>query len=100
MTKYKMSPAHPSFLALMQEAHEEIKAGKLRVPSLVIWGDNDPSMVYDVGIAIFRLMSTNNPRAEFHLYNNYGHPPYIEYPEEFNRLIRSFCGRYATVPVD
>jgi len=100
MIKHRMNPAHPSFLALKKKAHEEIKAGKLKVPSLVIWGYNDPSMTYEVGIELFKLMSTSNPRSQLHLFNNCGHSPYIEYPEEFNRLIKDFCGRYATVPIE
>jgi len=45
-------------------------------------------------------MSTSNPKSQLHLFNNCGHSPYIEYPEEFNRLIKDFCGRYATVQIE
>ena len=100
MIKHRMNPAHPSFLELKKKAHEEIKAGKMKVPSLVIWGYNDPSMTYEVGIGLFKLMSTSNPKSQLHLFNNCGHSPYIEYPEEFNRLIKDFCGRYATVQIE
>jgi 2-hydroxy-6-oxo-6-(2'-carboxyphenyl)-hexa-2,4-dienoate hydrolase len=99
MIKYNMSPAHPSFKALRKQAHEEIKAGKLKVPSLVIWGYNDPSMHYQVGLELYKYMSAGTFDSQLHVFNNCGHSPYIEYPELFNRLIVNFCGQYASTPL-
>jgi len=100
MMKHKMNPAHPSFRALKKKTLEEIKAGKLEVPTLVIWGYNDPSMIYEVGIELFKCISSNVPGAQLHIFDNCGHSPYIEYPELFNRLIKSFCATYSSHPLD
>ena len=100
MIKHKMNPAHPSFRALKKKTLEEIKAGKLKVPTLVIWGYNDPSMIYEVGIELFKCISSNVPGAQLHIFDDCGHSPYIEYPELFNRLIKSFCDAYSSQPLD
>jgi 2-hydroxy-6-oxo-6-(2'-carboxyphenyl)-hexa-2,4-dienoate hydrolase len=94
MIKYSMSPAHPSFKTLREKALEEIKEGKLEVPTLILWGYNDPAMYYEGGIELFKWVSSGNPESRLHMLNNCGHSPYIEYPEQFNRLIKSFCGAY------
>jgi 2-hydroxy-6-oxo-6-(2'-carboxyphenyl)-hexa-2,4-dienoate hydrolase len=100
MIKHNMSPAHPSYVALRAKAHDEMKEGKLKVPTLVLWGYNDPSMPVEGGIELFKIVSTGNPRSRLHIINNCGHSPYIEYPELFNRLIVSFCGAYTSPPIE
>ena len=100
MIKHRMNPAHPSFCEFKEKTLGEIKAGQLKVPTLVVWGYNDPSMIYEVGIELFKCLSSNVPGAQLHMFDNCGHSPYIEYPELFNRLIKSFCGAYASPPLD
>jgi 2-hydroxy-6-oxo-6-(2'-carboxyphenyl)-hexa-2,4-dienoate hydrolase len=100
MIKHNMSPAHPSFQILRKEALDEIKEGKLKVPTLVLWGYNDPAMYYQGGIELFKLVSSGNPESQLHMFNNCGHSPYIEYPELFNRLIIDFCGAYSSPSIE
>jgi 2-hydroxy-6-oxo-6-(2'-carboxyphenyl)-hexa-2,4-dienoate hydrolase len=100
MIKHNMSPAHPSFQALRKKALDEIKEGKLKVPTLILWGNNDPAMYCEGGIELFKWVSSGNPESQLHIFNNCGHSPYIEYPEQFNRLIKSFCGAYASPPIE
>lgn len=100
MIKHNMSPAHPSFQILRKKALDEIKEGKLKVPTLVLWGYNDPAMYYQGGIELFKLVSSGNPESQLHMFNNCGHSPYIEYPELFNRLIIDFCGAYSSPPIE
>ena len=92
--KIKMSPRHPSAQALIAEALQEISAGKLKVPSLVIWGYNDPSSAYGAGLELFKVINSGTRVSQMHVFNNSGHASYIEYPEEFNKVIVSFCGQY------
>jgi 2-hydroxy-6-oxonona-2,4-dienedioate hydrolase len=100
MKKYNMNPAHPSFQALKNRALEEIQEGKLKVPTLIVWGYNDPSLTPEVGITLFKIVSLSTPESQLSMFNNCGHHPYIEYPEKFNRLIKSFCGSHASRPID
>jgi pimeloyl-ACP methyl ester carboxylesterase len=100
MIKHNMSPAHPSFQALRKKALDEIKEGKLKVPTLVLWGYNDPAMYYQGGVDLFKLVSSGNPESQLHIINNCGHSPYIEYPELFNSVIISFCGAYSSPPIE
>jgi 2-hydroxy-6-oxo-6-(2'-carboxyphenyl)-hexa-2,4-dienoate hydrolase len=99
MIKHSMSPAHPSFIALKQKALDEIKEGKLKAPMLVLWGYNDPSMHIDIGIELFKLVSSGSPHAQLYVVNDCGHSPYIEHPELFNRIIVGFSGAYASPPI-
>lgn len=100
MAAHQMSPRHPSFAALKQEAVEDIEAGKLIVPNLVLWGYNDPLEPYEVGVDLFKMISAVTAETQLHIFNDNGHSPYIEHPEEFNRQIVSFCGRYTSDPVN
>jgi 2-hydroxy-6-oxo-6-(2'-carboxyphenyl)-hexa-2,4-dienoate hydrolase len=100
MIKHNMSPAHPSFQDLRKKALDEIKGGKLKVPTLVLWGYNDPAMYHQGGVDLFKLVSSGNPESQLHIINNCGHSPYIEYPELFNRLIINFCGAYSSPPIE
>jgi pimeloyl-ACP methyl ester carboxylesterase len=99
MRKHNMNPAHPSFQALKNKALEEIKERKLKVPTLVVWGYNDPSLTPEVGIKLFKCVSSSVSESQLHMFNNCGHHPYIEQPEQFNRLIKNFCGAYAFPPI-
>ena len=99
MRKHNMNPAHPSFQALKNKALEEIKERKLKVPTLVVWGYNDPSLTPKVGIKLFKCVSSSVSESQLHMFNNCGHHPYIEQPEQFNRLIKNFCGAYAFPPI-
>jgi pimeloyl-ACP methyl ester carboxylesterase len=94
MKKHRMNPANPTYQILKNKTLQEIKEGKLKAPTLVIWGHNDPSTTYEVGMNLFKYVSSSTLDSQLHIFNNCGHSPYIEYPEEFNRLIESFCGTY------
>jgi len=93
--KIQMTPRHPVFQALREAALQEIGDGKLKVPSLLIWGYNDPSSPLEGGLELFDLINAGTTReSHMHVFNKSGHSSYIEYPDEFNRVIESFCGRY------
>jgi pimeloyl-ACP methyl ester carboxylesterase len=100
MREHRMNPAHSVYQASKKKALEEIKEGKLEVPTLVIWGYNDPSTVHEAGIELFKYISSSSLNAQLLIFNNCGHFPYIEYPELFNRHIKSFCGAFASSPVE
>ena len=76
-------------------ALQEITDGKLKVPSLVIWGYNDPSSPFEGGMELFDHINAGATReSRMHVFNKSGHSSFVEYPDEFNRVIESFCGQY------
>ena len=102
MEEFEISPNHPSWVALKEQAMQEIEEGKLKVPSLVIWGYDDPAMPYESGVALYEHITSNSdvPGSQLVVFDECGHSPYVEYPELFNRVIRGFCGSFSIPPVD
>ena len=72
------------------ETLDMLGAGRLRTPTLIIWGFNDPSATYDMGVDLFKLISPSVDKAQLHFFNQCGHAPYREYPEEVTRLMADF----------
>ena len=94
MTKMNMNPRHPDAQALFEQARQDIVAGMLQVPSLVIWGYNDPSSPLSGGFLLFDVINTATPVSEMHVFNSSGHSSHVEHPEEFTRVVGEFCGRF------
>ncbi|MCH6545621.1 MAG: alpha/beta hydrolase [Deltaproteobacteria bacterium] len=75
-----------------------IRTRRLKTPTLVIWGYNDPTASLRRGQALFELIADSAPIAEMHVINKAGHFCYREQPETFNQVIRGFvekCSRAA-----
>jgi len=89
--EHLMSPAHPSYRALKAQAWEDLQAGRLQVPTLLIWGLNDPEGSFPAGLGLFRALGEAGTPVRFHGFAQSGHAPYIESPEEFNALVAAFC---------
>ncbi len=79
-----------SIRSTFQEDYSAIKAGHLKTPTLIIWGFNDPSATYAMGLELFELISNSVDQAQLHLFNQAGHSPYHEYPREVIDLMLSF----------
>jgi pimeloyl-ACP methyl ester carboxylesterase len=62
--------------------------GRIGVPSMVVWGDNDGIVTPDYGRAFARMI----PGARFETIANCGHHPEIEQPDKLAALIGSFMG--------
>ncbi len=75
-----------------KELHEWIRAGKLKAPTLLMWGYNDPSTApFDpVGLAAMKLIFPYCPQAEMHVLNQAGHYCFREQPEAFVAAVTSF----------
>ncbi|MCZ6484911.1 MAG: alpha/beta hydrolase [Acidobacteria bacterium] len=71
---------------------EAITDGRLSTPTLIIWGFNDPSATYAMGVDLFQTISTSVDRAQLHFFNRSGHSPYHEYPQEVTNVLVSFIG--------
>jgi 2-hydroxy-6-oxonona-2,4-dienedioate hydrolase len=72
------------------ETHQWIREGRLHMPTLLYWGRNDPSAVFEIGVALFEMLSQTNSKVRMHVVNRAGHFHYREYPEEFNHNLISF----------
>lgn len=88
----RMSPAHPSYRVLKEALLQDLRDGKLKVPTLIVWGHNDPEGSYGSGVELFNIISATNPHSAMHVFANTGHSAFKEYPDRFNRLVVSFCG--------
>jgi pimeloyl-ACP methyl ester carboxylesterase len=78
-----------------QETHEWIRAGRLQVPTLVMWAYEDPSATMDRnGIPCMNLIMPNVRDAEMVILNRAGHLVYRERPEAFNHTVIDFIQRH------
>ncbi|MDA2932891.1 alpha/beta hydrolase [Acidobacteria bacterium AH-259-D05] len=75
---------------LKYETHDLIKAGRLKAPTLIIWGFNDPSAPVILGMHLLNLIAPVVPRTQFHVFNRAAHGVYYEHPREVNRLVVDF----------
>lgn len=63
------------------------------MPTLLIWGYNDPTATLDQGHALFDLIARSTPDSRMQIFNRSGHFTYREHPAEFNDLLRTFIQR-------
>ncbi len=75
---------------LKRETFERIEAGRLKSPTLIIWGFNDSSAPAILGITLYDKIARVLGRAELHFFNESGHYVFQEYPQETADLIVSF----------
>lgn len=85
---------HDAFLPGLQKQKNDtldwIKAGNLKVPTLLVWGKNDPSAVLPGGLELFDIVSSSAPIANMHIFNNAGHYSYREHPKAFTEVVSAF----------
>lgn len=91
MSEIKLSRWYPDVEAARDRALAEIDAEGLSVPTLLVWGRNDPSAPPVLGV---KLMSRIAPRTEscaLHILDRAGHYVFRERREAFNDLVRMHC---------
>lgn len=59
---------------------------KIKVPTLLVWGNNDCITPPFVGREFNRLI----PHSELHFIDHCGHAPMMEVPSEFNKILEQF----------
>lgn len=78
-------------VAKQKETHEWIKAGGLKMPTLIMWGYNDPSATMDrCGIPCMNLIFPSVPNSEMHILNLAGHSSFREQPKSFVTVVTNF----------
>lgn len=91
----KMAQMLPQFqqdlVARQKETHQWVREGRLKAPTLIMWGYNDPSAKFDpVGIEALRLILPSVPRSQMHILNHAGHHCFSEQPQAFVAAVTSF----------
>jgi 2-hydroxy-6-oxonona-2,4-dienedioate hydrolase len=72
-----------------------IAEGKLKAPTLIAWGFNDPSAPLKLGMDLLQIVAPAVERSQLHVFNRGGHYIFREHAEEVNRLIASFASQGA-----
>ena len=82
------------FLPSMREKKYEtlklIEGGRLKAPTLIIWGANDQSSPMKLGITLLKIIGKVVDRTEFHAFNHAGHYVFREHAQKVNQLITNF----------
>lgn len=81
----------PSVDRIRGEVHDRIREDGFEMPTLVIWGYNDPSSPIEQGRKLFDMICPKTPDAEMHVLNEAGHYSFRERPRAFERTIIAFC---------
>ena len=80
----------PQMMAQKEETLRWLQEGRLKIPTLLLWGYNDPTAPLSKGHALFELVAHSAPRSQMHIFNQAGHFSYREHPKEFNEVVRGF----------
>jgi 2-hydroxy-6-oxonona-2,4-dienedioate hydrolase len=82
----------PSILGARARNLEEIDERGLPVPTLIVWGADDPSAPLPLALALFDRIAARTEEVELHVLSHAGHYCFRERPEAFLRLVTGFCG--------
>ena len=91
MAALRMTPRHPSFQVLKEQAFEDIAAGKLQARSVVIWGALDQQVPLGLGEQFNALLAAAGTDTKLVVIAGAGHAPFVEFPDLFNRIIKENC---------
>ncbi len=90
-----MRRLEPQYLSRHEEQKKEslgwIREGRLKTPTLLVWGFNDPSALIQGGYQLFELVAGSAPRSQLHVFNRAGHYSYREHPADFVRVVSAFA---------
>jgi 2-hydroxy-6-oxonona-2,4-dienedioate hydrolase len=82
----------PSLARQKEETLARIAEGRIKCPTLLVWGVDDPLAPLPSGLELFNMICKAGTSAQMHIFNQAGHFPYREHPLEFNSLLVSFLG--------
>ena len=75
---------------LKAETMQWIEAGRLKTPTLILWGFNDVSAPVVLGMHLLRVIAPAVPRTEFHVINEAAHYLFREKYQDVNHIITDF----------
>jgi pimeloyl-ACP methyl ester carboxylesterase len=79
-----LSTIRNRMLESFYETYERV--GLLKKPTLLLWGRQDKTVPFNNS----KILCKAIPQAEFHAFDNCGHLPHYEKPEEVNNLLIKF----------
>ena len=80
-----------------EETLAMVSQGRLKAPTLIVWGFNDPSAPVKLGMDLLHIVAPVVERVRFHVFNRAGHYAFREHAAEVNRLITSFVAEAVAV---
>ena len=90
----KMKRLKPQFVADASKVKDEtldlVAAGKLKAPTLVIWGFNDPSSPFTLGIDLMNVIAPVVADSQLLIVNQAGHYVFRDQADKVNRLVKEF----------
>lgn len=81
----------PSIIDMRQSNLAQIDERGIPVPTLVVWGADDPSAPVPLAYALFERIVARTAEAELHLLGRAGHYAFREQPRAFVRALEAFC---------
>lgn len=84
----------PDLMGKREMLQGMIRSGELKQPTLLFWGYNDPSALFDRGVNLYRMVAKNNPETKMHVVNEAGHYSFREHPKDFNEVLASFANMH------
>lgn len=77
-----------------KETHAMIRAGRLKAPTLIVWGFNDPSAAWKpIGQDCVDLVMSSHRDTRVHVINRAGHYVHREQPDGFAAAVGDFAAR-------
>jgi pimeloyl-ACP methyl ester carboxylesterase len=88
--------AHRTLEILTSAPDDNDDPGRVRAPTLIVWGDEDRLVPLEHGRRLARAI----PGARLEIVPAAGHMPFLERPEEFLRVVRPFFATPAAPAVE
>ncbi|MCC5793548.1 MAG: alpha/beta hydrolase [Chromatiales bacterium] len=87
----RLNPAHPIFVALREQLHEDIRGGKLEVRTLIVTGDEDLQVQAGLSWMLYEMLVESGVEAGYQGFPQAGHSPHGEFVDEFNQVVIDYC---------
>ncbi len=72
------------------KAHQLIKSGVLNMPTLYMFGRNDPTVPSEMAMSAFDMIGQKNSKMRMYTLNHCGHMIFLERPKEFSRIVSTY----------
>ncbi|HEY8402667.1 MAG TPA: alpha/beta hydrolase, partial [Cytophagaceae bacterium] len=70
--------------------HVGKELAKIKVPTLLIWGEQDKVTPLEVAFQFLELLSA---KSELHVIDHCGHAPMMEQPQQFNQILEKYLAK-------
>jgi 2-hydroxy-6-oxonona-2,4-dienedioate hydrolase len=80
----------PDLAKSRKETLDQMEAKKLGAPTLIVWGNNDPSASVSLSYRLFDIVCKSVSHCQLHIFNHAGHYSFREKAFDFNKIIANF----------